>query len=48
VFIKDSKLIYSELFILKRKGMENGGGGGQLKKTEKQAFAGKTHVIFFE
>ena len=26
VFIKDSKLIYSELFILKRKGMENGGG----------------------
>jgi hypothetical protein len=31
VLIKDWKLIYSELFILKRKNMENwGGGGGQL------------------
>jgi hypothetical protein len=28
VFIKDWKLIYSELFILKRKCMEELGGGG--------------------
>ena len=28
VFIKDWKLIYSELFILKRESMENWGGGG--------------------
>jgi hypothetical protein len=32
VFIKDRKLIYSELFILKRKSMENWGGGGSWHK----------------
>ena len=31
VFIKDWKLIYSELFILKRKSMENWGGGSWHK-----------------
>jgi hypothetical protein len=30
VFVKYWKLIYSDLFILKRISMENGGGGGQL------------------
>ena len=33
VFIKDRKLIYSELFILERKSMENWGRGGQLTLT---------------
>jgi hypothetical protein len=47
VFIKDWKLIYSELFILKRKSMENWGGvGGSWHKLQ-HPFAGKTHVIYF-
>jgi hypothetical protein len=44
VFIKDWKLIYSELFILKRKSMEN---WGQLTYTVQHAIAGKSHVIFW-
>ena len=43
VFINDWKLIYSELIILKRKSMENWGGGSW--HSVQHAFAGKTHVI---
>jgi hypothetical protein len=45
VFIKYWKLIYSELFILKRKSMVNSGGSWH-KLYSISAFAGKTQVIF--
>jgi hypothetical protein len=43
VFIKDWKLIYSELFILKRKSIENSGGSWHKLQ---HAFPDITHVIF--